>query len=67
MANRTKFTQKKKEQFLKHLSETANVTLSARYCGVSRRTAYDHKEDDEKFSQEWDDAINEALDIQEEV
>lgn len=67
MANRTKLTLKKKKMFLEQLRITANVTLSAAYCGFCRRVAYEHRDSDQEFADQWDEAVNEALDKQEEV
>ena len=67
MANRTKFTPKKKKLFLEQLSLSANVTTSAHYCGIDRRTAYDHRAVDPEFAVQWDDAVDEAIDKYEAV
>ena len=63
--NRTKWTPKKKEEFLDHLRTSCNVTLSARAVGLSRSGAYEFKDKsrNRKFSKEWDEAIAEAIDV----
>lgn len=60
--NRTKFTDRARENFLAVLRETCNVTRAAAACGISRRTAYDHRKADETFAELWDDAEQEAVD-----
>ncbi len=62
MANRTKFTPKKREQFLDALCELPNVTRAARLIGMSRRGLYDIREADKDFAQAWDDAVDEGVD-----
>ena len=62
MANRTKFTDQAREKFLEALSITANVREAAEAAGISRRTAYDHRDADEEFRKEWDEVINDAVD-----
>lgn len=62
MAHRAKFTPKRKEEFLEVLSRTANVTISAECAGISRRTAYDHRDKDEAFEKAWDEAVECATD-----
>jgi hypothetical protein len=49
--------------FLRALAKTPSVTVACRSAGVSRRTAYDHRERDPEFSKKWDDALNQSLDI----
>ena len=55
-----------KPLFLETLRETANVSRSAKIAGVSRKTAYKHRETSETFRDAWDDAIEEGLDYLEE-
>ena len=62
IANRTKRTDRRKEKFLGVLRETCNVSEAARAAGIGRRTAYDWRDDDEKFKAEWDEAEAEAVD-----
>lgn len=59
----TRFTPKKRLRFLEHLKNTANVTLSARLVGVSRRTVYNHRAADPGFASAWDTAVDEAIDL----
>ena len=47
MANRTKCTPKKREEFLQALrTEAGNVTQACAAVGFARRTLYAHREDD---------------------
>lgn len=66
MANRTKFTDKKRAKFLSELSTIPNVSKAARAIGMSRRGLYDIRDIDEVFAQEWDDAVQEGIDAIEE-
>ena len=63
MANRTKWTPKKREEFLVRLRSSCNVTLSARSVGMSRSGAYEVKDRNKTFSQLWEEAIAEAIDL----
>lgn len=49
--------------FLEELSQVPNVTRAARLAGVSRKTAYNHKNSNDAFSAAWDEAIEEAVDL----
>ncbi len=62
MAQRTKLTRKRKQTFLEHLRETANVTESAQAAGVSRTAKYDRRAIDPELAKAWDDAIEQATD-----
>ena len=44
------------DAFLEEMRMQPNVSRAARMAGVSRRTAYRHREYDEDFSDAWDDA-----------
>jgi hypothetical protein len=48
--------------FLKTMGQCANVTLSCRAAGISRKTAYQHRERDERFAEQWADAFDDAVD-----
>lgn len=52
--------------FLKTLTETLNVSGSARAAGVCKRTVYNAREADPEFAQAWDAALDEGLDNAEE-
>ncbi len=58
----TRWTPKKREEFLEHLAETGNVTASAKEAGGSRQGAYDIRAEDEKFAAAWDAAVEESVD-----
>lgn|SRR5262249_30557134 len=49
--------------FLATLATTANVYLACRQAGISRKTAYKWKEENEEFAAQWKDAMDDALDI----
>jgi hypothetical protein len=48
--------------FLRSLRHNPNVTAACRAAGVSRFTAYKHREDDETFAAKWEDALNASVD-----
>ena len=54
---------KKKALFLQALTDTVNVTLSCRKAGIPRRTAYDWREADDAFARDWDEALEEGIDL----
>lgn len=51
-----------RKAFLVVMRETANVRLSCQFAGVSRQAAYAHREADDEFRRQWDEALQEALD-----
>lgn len=63
MANRTKFTLKKRGQFLETLRDVPNVTAAAHLIGMSRRALYNIREADEEFKKDWDDAVDEGVEL----
>ena len=60
-------TDRAREVFLATLSDTCNVSESARKAGFSRRAAYDWREADTAFAEAWDEAEQEAADKLEKV
>jgi len=50
-------------RFLAALSMTNSVRLSARHARISRKMAYAHRERDKEFAEQWDEAIETALDL----
>lgn len=57
-----KWNAKQKGKFLKTLTETCNVSAACRMIKVSRSQAYTLRDNEEKFKNAWDDAIEEATD-----
>lgn len=51
-----------KRRFLEVLRETANVRLACTKAGVSRAGAYKARDQNRKFAEEWDEAIEDAVD-----
>jgi hypothetical protein len=49
--------------FLRALAKTPSVTVACKTAGVNRRTAYDHRERDAEFAEQWDSALHESLDV----
>lgn len=56
MANKTKLTVEKRDEFLEALSECGNVTHAAKGVGVSRQQLYVVRGEDEEFAAKWDEA-----------
>jgi hypothetical protein len=56
MANRTKWTVKKRAAFLEALRETGTVTKAAKAAGMSTSRLYEIRADDEEFRAEWNQA-----------
>lgn len=67
MANRTKWTPKKKAAFLEGLIETGNVSEAVRLSGMSRSRVYKLREEDEDFQSAWDEAIEVGIDYLEQA
>jgi len=68
MANRTKRTPTKKEKFLKSLSTgVPNVSKACKAAAIGRTLAYEWKKEDAEFSEEWDNAYQNAVDNLEET
>jgi hypothetical protein len=57
------FTEGLKHVFLDTLRATCNITLAAQAAGVSSSTCYHHKKIDPLFSERWDEALNEGVDL----
>lgn len=57
------WSKRKKERFLDTLARTANVTESARACGMCRDAAYNLRRRDPEFRRDWEKALVEALDV----
>ena len=57
-----KITADLEQQFFEILSKTGNVTAGASAIGLKRSQLYHKRKTNEKFRQQWEDAMNEALD-----
>lgn len=53
--------------FLEALRESANVSASCQKAGICRDTAYKHREKNDKFAHDWEQALEEAVDTLETV
>lgn len=51
-----------KDQFLRSLALSPNVTAAAAAAGVSRQAAYQARDDDPEFSANWRDALDRSTD-----
>jgi len=56
MANRTKWTKKKRASFLEVLRETGTVTKAAKAVSMSTSRLYELRAADEDFRTDWDEA-----------
>jgi hypothetical protein len=65
MSNRTKFTDKKRGEFLAALRDIPNVSRAARVVHLSRRALYNIRDDDSQFEAAWNDAIDEGIEAME--
>lgn len=64
---RTIRTPKKRAKFLDAIVETGgNITRACQVAGISRRAAYEWREEEEAFRVEWDDAVEAGTDELEE-
>jgi hypothetical protein len=52
-----------KESFLSALSKMANVSLACEESGVSRQTAYRWRAENEEFSKNWNQALDDGIDM----
>lgn len=50
-----------RDKFLDQLRLIPNVTKACDYAGITRQTAYRHREEDEAFAAAWDAALDEAV------
>jgi len=48
--------------FLDALKKSFNVTRAARAAGVSRKTAYQYRDNDGEFAEQWNDALGQGID-----
>ena len=48
--------------FLTALANSANVRLACQAAGVSRKTAYAHRERSARFAADWESALEDACD-----
>ncbi len=53
----------RKTTFLETLAETVNVSAACRKAGIRRRTAYNWRNADPRFAREWDDALDDGIDL----
>jgi len=57
------FTPEKRITFLESLRKTPNVTVAARAAGISRRGAYKARAAEQAFAEDWDEAIDEGVEM----
>jgi hypothetical protein len=58
-------TQYKKRLFIEGLRNEGTLHLAAKHAGINRTTAWRWRELDMGFSNAWDDALEDAVDVQE--
>lgn len=61
-ASNVKLTPRAREQFLKVLRATGNVTEAADAVSITRAGAYKHYNHNPEFAEQWDNAIESACD-----
>ena len=49
--------------FIERLKATGNITLAARGAGVTRQNAYQTRSRNKTFRRQWDEALDEAVDL----
>lgn len=57
-----KFTPEVQEVFLQVLEDTASPKQAAQVCGISRRLAFEYKQNDLDFRRRWEQSIQIAMD-----
>jgi len=55
--------EEKKQLFLSHLESTGIVKKALDKSGLALKTAYRHRKSDTKFCEEWDIAVDAAMDL----
>lgn len=58
-----KLANKRKRNFINAFRESGNITLSCQISGMSRQSVKYHRDVDEDFSREYDEALEEASDL----
>jgi hypothetical protein len=58
--SRREISQRKRDEFIRHLSETCNVTLSASRVGVAFSTFYKIRQRDAAFAAAWQRALDDG-------
>ena len=61
------FTDEKKEKFFRHLSETYNLSKSAKLAGISRQDFYYHRKHNPEFEKRFQECLVQGADALEEV
>ena len=54
---------RRKRAFLHALTDTVNVARACRKAGIPRRTVYHWRDADPHFAREWDDALEDGIDL----
>jgi hypothetical protein len=60
---RARFALVWRPRFLAALSMTNSVTLAARRARISRQAIYEHRKADAEFADQWDEAVEHAIDM----
>lgn len=67
MANRTKWTAKKRDEFLSIVADGHSITYAARLVGMSRSRVYAIREVDAEFAEALEQAVQEGSEALEDV
>ena len=62
MTIRHESTDIKKTDFVQELTKTYSVYHACQRAGIGRRTAYTWRKQDEEFSRQWDEALEDSID-----
>ena len=54
---------RRQRAFLKSLAHSVNVARACRTAGIPRRTAYHWRDADPRFARQWDDALDDGIDL----
>lgn len=57
-----RWTAARRTRFIEELRRTANISAAARAAGIDRKSAYRLRARNEDFREDWDHALEEALD-----
>lgn len=52
-----------KDLFIEYLKRDHNISFACEYAGISRKTAYQWREKDSQFADQWEQAVDRAKDI----
>lgn len=63
VSGRSVRTPHNRAKFLAALRQCPNIGEACQAAGIGRRTVYEWREDDEDFAKEWEDAVQDGVDV----